>query len=129
MPVTRAPSLSSREQFQHVAINLTVTPLPFLSKIASNINTTECQSSASMAFRSTNEGFMETTRYATYYEDNYTKFKNKDDFVEAHDFDVCEDSSEEDRDNPKTKHKRRHIDSYGSIKKPTCKKPFNLEIL
>jgi hypothetical protein len=79
-----------------------------------------------MPFRSTNEGFMEPTRHVTYYEDAYTKFKNKDNFVEADDFDVCEDSSEEDCDNPKTKHKRRHIDSYGSIKKPTCKQPFNL---
>jgi hypothetical protein len=74
-----------------------------------------------MPFRSTNEGFMEPTTYVTYYEDAYTKLKDKDDFVEAHDYDVCEDSSEEDGGNSKTKHKRRHIDSYGSIKKPTCK--------
>jgi hypothetical protein len=70
-----------------------------------------------MPFRSTNEGFMEPTRHVTYYEDAYTKFKNTDDIVEADDYDVCEDSREEDRDNSKTKHKLRHIDSYGSIKK------------
>lgn len=70
-----------------------------------------------MPFRSTNEGFMEPTRHVTYYEDVYTKFKNKDDFIEAHDYDICEYSSEEDKDNSKTKHKSRHIE---------CKMPLNL---
>lgn len=71
---------------------------------------------------------MEPIKHAPYYEDTYTHVQDEHDFIEARTFDLCEDSSEEDGHNSKPKHKRKnaqHITSYGSIKKPTCKKPLN----
>ena len=71
---------------------------------------------------------MEPIKHATYYEDVYTKTTNEDDFTEARAFDLCEDSSDEESNKcSKAKHTRmnsQHTTSYGSIKKPTCKKPF-----
>lgn len=82
-----------------------------------------------MASRSSERGFMEPIKYATYYEDVYTNTTNEDDFTEARTFDLCEDSSEDEQNQSRTKHTRKntqHPTSYGSIKKPTCKKLFDL---
>ena len=72
---------------------------------------------------------MEPIKHATYYEDVYTRNTNEDEFAEAGTFDFCGDSSEEESNGTKTKHIRKdaqHTTSYGSIKKPTCKKPLYL---
>jgi hypothetical protein len=71
-------------------------------------------------------GFMEPINHAKYYEDAYTKVASEDDEIEAHTFDLCEDSSDAEIDDSKVKHKRKtthNTTSYGSIKKLTCKKP------
>ncbi|GAB7325487.1 hypothetical protein MBLNU13_g09498t2 [Cladosporium sp. NU13] len=75
-----------------------------------------------MPDRSTERGFMESIKHATYHEDIYIN-TNKDDFAEAGAFDL-QDSSDDESSNSKTKHTRKNakrIASYGSIKKPTYK--------
>lgn len=99
------------------------------SILSNNTDTTECLTEANMASRSSERGFMEPIKYTTYYEDVYTNTTNEDDFTEARTFDLCEDSSEDEQNQSRTKHTRKntqHPTSYGSIKKPTCKKLFDL---
>jgi hypothetical protein len=75
---------------------------------------------------------MEPTKHATYYEDARTKATDDDHLIEARAFDLCEDSSDAESDDPKAKRTRKnaqHITSYGSIKKPTCKKSLNTSFI
>jgi hypothetical protein len=75
---------------------------------------------------------MEPIRHVTYYEDVYTRSKCDDDDPVGADgrFDLCEeseDSSDDDTDDGPSKHTKKHpkhLNSYGTIKKPKCKKLF-----
>lgn len=68
---------------------------------------------------------MEPIKHAAYYEDYRSKARHDYDPAEARGFDLCEDSSEEesqDWQTRRTQKKHHDLTSYGSIKKPMCKK-------
>ena len=81
--------------------------------------------SADMSLRCKKRGFMEPIKHARYHEDAYAKTNNEDDLFEARAFDLCEDSSDAESSDHQTQNARQtaqYITSYGSIKKPTCKR-------
>lgn len=66
---------------------------------------------------------MEPINHARYYEDVSTRSKADDDSLGTRGFDLCEDSSDDEREVAPSKQPRndlKHSTSYGLIKRPKC---------